>query len=115
MLGDACNEMQRLLLVCCQEAYHELEGKEMEVMAMMLNGEDMFVRCRDHEAQLLRRKLVQLKAALNDTKAKAERIKVTLYVIFLKNYLQLMNRRHSAVTKITIFVVEQFRNRSAEN
>jgi len=50
----------------------------MEVMAMMLNGEDMFVRCRDHEAQLLRRKLVQLKAALNDTKAKADRIKVTL-------------------------------------
>jgi len=61
-----------------QDAYHELEGKEMEVMAMMLNGEDMFVRCRDHEAQLLRRKLVQLKAALNDTKAKADRIKVTL-------------------------------------
>lgn len=59
-----------------QDAYHELEGKEMEVMAMMLNGEDMFVRCRDHEAQLLRRKLVQLKAALNDTKAKADKIKV---------------------------------------
>jgi len=48
----------------------------MEVMAMMLNGEDMFVRCRDHEAQLLRHKLVQLKAALNDTKAKADKIKV---------------------------------------
>jgi len=59
-----------------QDAYRELEGKEMEVMAMMLNGEDMFVRCRDHEAQLLRRKLVQLKAALNDTKAKADKIKV---------------------------------------
>jgi len=59
-----------------QDAYHELEGKEMEVMAMMLNGEDMFVRCRDHEAQLLRHKLVQLKAALNDTKAKADKIKV---------------------------------------
>jgi len=44
---------------------------------MMLNGEDMFVRCRDHEAQLLRHKLVQLKAALNDTKAKANKIKVT--------------------------------------
>lgn len=61
---------------CLQDAYHELEGKEMEVMAMMLNGEDMFVRCRDHEAQLLRRKLVQLKAALNDTKAKADKIRV---------------------------------------
>jgi len=59
-----------------QDAYAELEGKEMEVMAMMLNGEDMFVRCRDHEAQLLRHKLVQLKAALNDTKAKADKIKV---------------------------------------
>jgi hypothetical protein len=48
----------------------------MEVMAMTLNGEDMFVRCRDHEARLLRRKLVQLKATLNDTKAKADKIKV---------------------------------------
>jgi len=63
--------------MCLQDAYHELEGKEMEVMAMMLNGEDMFVRCRDHEAQLLRHKLVQLKAGLNDTKAKADKIKVT--------------------------------------
>jgi len=55
----------------------------MEVMAMMLNGEDMFVRCRDHEAQLLRRKLVQLKAALNDTKAKADKIKVLIYYDYL--------------------------------
>jgi len=47
-------------------------------MAMTLNGEDMFVRCHDHEARLLRRKLVQLKATLNDTKAKADKIKVTL-------------------------------------
>lgn len=47
-------------------------------MAMTLNGEDMFVRCRDHEARLLRRKLVQLKATLNDTKAKADKIKVLL-------------------------------------
>ena len=52
-------------------------------MAMMLNGEDMFVRCRDHEAQLLRRKLVQLKAALNDTKAKADKIKVIPTSVFL--------------------------------
>ena len=65
---------------CFQDAYHELEGKEMEVMAMMLNGEDMFVRCRDHQAQLLRRKLVQLKAALNDTKAKADKIKVKVNI-----------------------------------
>jgi len=56
-------------------------------MAMMLNGEDMFVRCRDHEAQLLRRKLVQLKAALNDTKAKADRIKVMMCLYTLKNFL----------------------------
>jgi len=67
---------------CWQDAYHELEGKEMEVMAMMLNGEDMFVRCRDHEAQLLRHKLVQLKAALNDTKAKADKIKVVFIHLF---------------------------------
>jgi len=59
-------------------------------MAMMLNGEDMFVRCRDHEAQLLRRKLVQLKAALNDTKAKADKIKVTVTAAYAATPLNLM-------------------------
>jgi len=76
---------------CVQDAYHELEGKEMEVMAMMLNGEDMFVRCRDHEAQLLRRKLVQLKAGLNDTKAKANKIKVIIAYMFCQMFLRSFN------------------------
>jgi len=73
----------------------------MEVMAMMLNGEDMFVRCRDHEAQLLRRKLVQLKAALNDTKAKADRIKVMFAcVLVMKNFiLQMVNIKDSRISR----------------
>ena len=68
-----------------QDGYRELESKEMEVMAMTLNGEDMFVRCHDHEARLLRRKLVQLKATLNDTKAKADKIKVRTLLLLLSS------------------------------
>ena len=56
--------------------YQELEIKEMEVMTLFINGEDMFARCQAHEAQQLRHKLEHLRATMKDTKAKADQMKV---------------------------------------
>lgn len=57
-------------------AYEELEMKEMEVKALLLNGEDMFCRCQQHEMKGLQQKLNQLQVLMYETKTKAKLIKV---------------------------------------
>ena len=59
-----------------QDSYAELERKEDEVKAMLLNGEDMVARCREEDTILMRDNLQKLGKRMYDTRQKAERRKV---------------------------------------
>ena len=59
-----------------QNGYQELADKEVEVRAIMLNGEDMLVRCREKDAKQLQAKLDYLQDRLKETRHRAEKRKV---------------------------------------
>lgn len=57
-------------------ACQELEAKKVEVEAILLNGQDMYLRCQLSEGNSLNKKLNQLRILLNETNEKAALVKV---------------------------------------
>ncbi len=63
--------------MCPQKEFQEMEMKEEEAQALLLNGEDMLARCRGEEARQLRDNLQKMKEKAYDTREKAERKRVS--------------------------------------
>ena len=59
-----------------------MEKKEEEGNALLINGEDMLVRCGEGQARQLRSNLDKLKEKMYDTREKAERKR-----LIVKSYL----------------------------
>lgn len=65
-----------------QLEFAELEKKEEEVTALLINGEDMLARCREGEADQLALDLEKLKEKTYDTREKAERKRVGFFYMY---------------------------------
>ena len=56
-----------------QNQFAEMERKEEEGNALLINGEDMLARCGEGPARQLKNNLEKLKEKMYDTREKAER------------------------------------------